>query len=412
MVNKLQSLQVDKIRSDFPILNRLVNGKKLVYFDNAATTQKPQVVIDALNNYYKNHNANVHRGIHKLSEEATLSYEEARKNIAKFINAKSWREIIFVRNSTEAINLVMYSWALENLEKGDRVISTVMEHHSNIVPWQFLQRKGVELSFIDIDDEGKLRLDQYDKLVNKAKLVTVTNTSNVLGTINPAKEIAKIAHENGSLILVDGAQSVPHMNADVKDMDCDFLVFSGHKMLAPTGVGVLYAKQEILEKMRPFLYGGEMIKEVHLHETKFNELPWKFEAGTPNIAGVIAFSAAIDYLNRIGMDRIREHEKELISYALEKISEVKDVKVFGPRDPEIRSGVLSFNLADIHSHDVAALLDEFGIAIRSGHHCAMPLMKRLGVSSVARASFYLYNTLEEIDYFVKALEELRKVFRL
>ncbi|MEM5811982.1 MAG: cysteine desulfurase [Candidatus Aenigmatarchaeota archaeon] len=404
-------LNVEKIREDFPILKRKINGKPLVYFDNAATSQKPKQVIEALKEFYEKHNANVFRGVHTLSEEATEKYEEARRKIAEFINAENEKEIIFTRSTTEAINLVLYGYAIHNLKAGDEIISTIMEHHSNIVPWQFLQERGVKLKFVDIDDKGNLKLHQYNELITKnTKLITVTHVSNVLGTINPIDKIEKIAHDNGALYLVDGAQSVPHLPIDVQKINCDFLVFSGHKMLGPTGIGVLYAKKEILEKMKPFNYGSEMIKEVYLDHTIFADLPLKFEAGTPNIAGAIALGVAVDYLKKIGMKNIAKHEEKLTQYTLKKMKEIEEIKIFG--EAKERAGVISFNLADIHPHDLATILDEDAIAVRSGHHCAMPLMNRLGVVATTRASFYLYNTKEEVDRFVNSLEKARKVFKL
>ncbi|MEM5874894.1 MAG: cysteine desulfurase [Candidatus Aenigmatarchaeota archaeon] len=404
-------MNVEKIREDFPILKRKINGKLLVYFDNAATSQKPKQVIEALKEFYEKHNANVFRGVHTLSEEATEKYEEARRKIAEFINAENEKEIIFTRSTTEAINLVLYGYAIHNLKAGDEIISTIMEHHSNIVPWQFLQERGVKLKFVDIDDKGNLKLHQYNELITKnTKLITVTHVSNVLGTINPIDKIEKIAHDNGALYLVDGAQSVPHLPIDVQKINCDFLVFSGHKMLGPTGIGVLYAKKEILEKMKPFNYGSEMIKEVYLDHTIFADLPLKFEAGTPNIAGAIALGVAVDYLKKIGMKNIAKHEEKLTQYTLKKMKEIEEIKIFG--EAKERAGVISFNLADIHPHDLATILDEDAIAVRSGHHCAMPLMNRLGVVATTRASFYLYNTKEEVDRFVNSLEKARKVFKL
>lgn len=413
MLESKTKLDVEAIRNDFPILQRKINGKPLVYLDSTATTQKPRQVIQALTDFYEKHNANVHRGIHRLSQESTDLYDAAREKTVKFINARGVEELVFVRNATEAINLVLYSWAMNNLKSGDDVISTVMEHHSNIVPWQSLQHLGVKLKYLDIDDEGKLRMDQLSEIITpRTKLVAVTHVSNVLGTINPVKEICRIAHDNGALCLIDGAQSVPHMPVDVRDIGCDFLAFSGHKMLAPTGIGCLYGKAEILESMPPFQLGSDQIKEVRLHETTFRESPWRFETGTPNFADAVALGAAIDYLNKLGMHNVREHEKEMVSYALKRLQEVKNVKIYGPTNPELKGSVISFNLGDIHSHDLATILDEQGVAIRSGHHCAMPLMQRLNVAAVSRASFYIYNTRQEIDIFVDALEHARKVFKL
>jgi cysteine desulfurase/selenocysteine lyase len=405
---------VEKIREDFPIFKRKVHGKPLIYFDNAATTQKPIQVINAIKEYYESYNANIHRAIHTLSEEATQRYEEAREKVRKFINARSTKEIIFVRNATEAINLVMYAWGLNNLKESNEIISTVMEHHSNIVPWQFLRDKiGVKLKFIDINSQGFLKLDELENILSKnTKLITVTHASNVLGTINPIEAIGKIAHNNGSLILVDGAQSVPHMPIDVKKLDCDFLVFSGHKMLGPMGIGVLYCKEEILENIQPFLYGGDMIKYVTLEKAVWNDLPLKFEAGTSNVEGAIGLGAAIDYLNKIGMEDIRKHEIELTKYAIDKLSSLPNLDIYGPKKAEERGGVIAFNVRNVHSHDVAQILDEDGIAIRSGHHCAMPLHQKLGIESSARISFYLYNMKEEIDNFIEALGKISKVLKL
>jgi cysteine desulfurase/selenocysteine lyase len=407
-------LDVEKIREDFPIFKRKVHRKPLIYFDNAATTQKPIQVINAIKEYYESYNANIHRAIHTLSEEATQKYEEAREKVRKFINARSDKEIIFVRNATEAINLVMYAWGLNNLKESDEIISTVMEHHSNIVPWQFLRDKvGLKLKFIDVNSQGFLKLDELENILSKnTKLITVTHASNVLGTINPIKDIGKIAHDNGSLILVDGAQSVPHMPIDVKKLDCDFLVFSGHKMLGPMGIGVLYCNEEILENIQPFLYGGDMIKYVTLEKSVWNDLPLKFEAGTSNVEGAIGLGAAIDYLNKIGMEDIRKHEIELTKYAIDKLSNLPNLDIYGPKKAEERGGVIAFNVKNVHSHDVAQILDEDGIAIRSGHHCAMPLHQKLGIESSARISFYLYNMKEEIDNFIEALGKISKVLRL
>lgn len=403
------SLDVEKIRADFPILQRKINNKPLVYLDNAATAQKPSAVLDALMDYYVNHNANVHRGVHTLAEEATQTFEESRKKIARFINADA-REVIFTRGTTEAINLVRFSLGFE---KGDEVLTTVMEHHSNIVPWLILKKKGVNVKFVDINDDGTLKMEQYDKLIiDKTKLVTVSHVSNVLGTINDVKEIAKTAHDNGALCLVDAAQSVPHMPVDVKQLQCDFLAFSGHKMLGPTGSGVLYGRRDLLENMEPFHGGGEMIKTVTTEGATWNDLPWKFEAGTPNIADSTVLGIAADYLQRIGMSNIREHEKELTKYALEQLGEVKDLTLYGPSDVNIHGGVVSFNLGDIHAHDLATVLNDDGIAVRSGHHCTMPLHTRFGITATARASFYLYNTFEEIDLLIQSLERARRIFRL
>ena len=401
---------VEKIREDFPILKRKINGKTLVYLDSSATSQKPRQVIEIIKHFYENHNANVHRAIHTLGEEATEEYEMARDNVRKFINADSNEEIIFVRNSTEATNLVMYAWALNSLKKGDEIVSSVMEHHSNIVPWQFIRDKlGVKLKFVDITKDGNLKMNDYKSISKNTKMVSITHVSNTLGTINPVKEIGKIAHDNDSLFLLDGAQSVPHMPIDVKDIDCDFLVFSGHKMLGPMGIGVLYCKKEILEKIQPFMYGGDMIKSVTLEKTIYNDLPLKFEAGTSNVEGAVALSEAINYLNKLGMDNIVKHERSLNKYVLDKLSELKWIDFYGPTNPDKRGGLVAFNVKDVHSHDVAQILDGEGVAVRSGHHCTMPLHQRLGIESSARASFYIYNTKEEIDVFVDALKKVVKM---
>jgi cysteine desulfurase / selenocysteine lyase len=402
---------VKKIREDFPILNKKIHGKPLVYFDNAATTQKPKQVIDAITEYYTEHNANIHRGVHQLSQEASEIYEEAHKKVGKFVNAKV-EETIFVRNATEAANLVAYGWAMHELKPGDEILSTVMEHHANIVPWQFAREKGVKVNFVDITEEGKLDIeDLKKKLTNKTKLVSCVHASNVVGTINDVKEIGRIAHDNKSLFMVDAAQSVPHMPVDFRKIDADFLVFSGHKMMAPMGTGALIAKREILEKMHPFLGGGDMIREVKLDGSRWNDLPWKFEAGTPDVGGAAGFSAAVDYLNKLGMDNVRKHEKELLKYGLDRFSELKDATLYGPIDPEIRGGLITFNLKGIHPHDVAGILDsEFGVAIRSGQHCAQPLTERLGQVSTCRASFYIYNTKEEIDVMMNGLKKVKQIF--
>jgi cysteine desulfurase/selenocysteine lyase len=410
------TLNVSRIRQDFPILKRKIKGNKtLVYLDNAATTQKPIPVINAICNYYMNYNSNIHRAVHQLAEEATLEYEKTREKIAKFINARSTDEIIFTRNATEAINLVSYSWARTNVEKDEKVVLTEIEHHSNIVPWQILtQEKGAKLEYVGIDDKGYLNIEDYKKYIqgDKVKLVSVSHMSNVLGTIMPVNEIIKMAHQKSIPVLIDGAQSVPHMPVDVRDMDCDFLAFSAHKMLGPTGVGVLYVKREILNEMPPFIGGGDMIREVHKYDTRYNDLPYKFEGGTPNIADVIAFGAAIDYLNKIGMDKVREHEMDVTNYAINAIHDLKGIIIYGPSDVNNRGGVVSFNIGDIHPHDLATIMNDHGIAIRSGHHCAQILMERLDVAATSRASFYIYNTKEEVDAFVNALNEARRLFRI
>ncbi len=412
---KTSTINVAKIREDFPILSRKVRGgKQLVYLDNAATTQKPKQVIDAILDYYMRYNANVHRAAYQLAEEATNAYEGARDKVAKFVNAKR-EEIIFVRNATEAINLVAYAWGRENIKKDDKVVITEFEHHSNLVPWQLLtQEKNAKLEYIRIDDDGLLILDDLHNILakNHVKLVSVAHMSNVLGTIAPVQEIIKVCHEKNVPVMIDGAQSVPHMPVDVQKLDCDFMPFSAHKMLGPTGVGVLYAKREHLEKMQPFISGSDMIREVHKYETKWNDLPYKYESGTPNIADVIGYGAAIDYLNGIGMQSIRDHEKEITKYALDRITGVKGIHVYGTPDIEKRGGVISFNFGDIHPHDLATILDEDGVAIRSGHHCAQVLMERLGVAATSRASFYIYNSKEEVDVLINALDRARMIFRI
>ncbi|MCP8313079.1 MAG: cysteine desulfurase [archaeon] len=406
-------MDVEKIRQDFPIFYQKFKGKPLIYLDNAATSQRPNQVVDAMNDYYQRYNATIHRAVYELGEEATNAYEGAREKVAKFINANP-KEIIFVRNATEAINLVAYSWGRSNIREGDKILLTLMEHHSNIVPWQLLAKeKRARLEFVDIDDEGLLKMDDFEKFMNEGiKFMGLVHASNVLGTINPVKEMVNYAHKNGTLVLVDAAQSVPHMPVDVHEIDCDFLAFSGHKMLGPTGIGVLYGKRELLEEMNPFLGGGDMIREVHLREASWDDLPWKFEAGTSNVAGAIGLGAAVDYLNKIGMKNIREHEKELTRYALDKMTKIKGIRIYGPKDAKVRGGVISFNLGDIHPHDLASILDGEGIAVRAGHHCAQPLMERLGVNGTTRASFYVYNTEREVDSLVNALEKARKVFKL
>jgi cysteine desulfurase/selenocysteine lyase len=403
-------LKIEKIRKDFSILKRKVHGKPLVYLDNAATTQKPKVVIDAVKDYYENYNANIHRSIHVLGEEATAAYEEAHKKIADFINA-DFEEVIFTKSTTESLNLLAYSLTAD-LKPGDEIVISEMEHHSNFVPWQQLAlKKKLKLKFIEINKGGTLNEESIkENIKKKKKIVSVTHVSNVLGTVNDIKEIGKIAHENNALMIVDAAQSVPHMKIDVKDLDADFLAFSGHKMLGPTGIGVLYGKKELLEEMQPFLYGGEMIKEVTFENTKFNDLPWKFEAGTPNIAQGIGLGIAVDYLNKVGMENIENHEKELVKYAYEKLNKIKEVEIYGP-SPEKRSGLIAFNVKNVHAHDTAQILDGEGIAIRAGHHCAMPLASKLGIVASARASFYVYNTKEEIDKLVEGIHKVIKVFK-
>jgi cysteine desulfurase/selenocysteine lyase len=414
----MQSTQTsfENLRKDFPILKRTVrDNKRLVYLDNASTTQKPNQVIDAITNYYRNYNSNIHRAVYSIAEEATEAYEATRDKIADFINVKDRREIIFVRGTTEAINLVAYSWGRPHINEGDIIVTTEYEHHSNIVPWQLLtQEKGAKLEYIRMDDDGELILDDLDKYLatGKVKLVTFSLMSNVLGTISDAKKIIEKCKAAGVLTLIDAAQAVPHMKVDIEKLGCDFFAFSGHKMLGPTGIGVLWARKSVLETMNPFQGGGDMIREVHKYETTWNDLPYKFEAGTPNIADVIGFGAAIDYLTKIGMDNVREHEVKLTKYAIEKLSEVKGIHIYGTKDISKRGGVISFNFADVHPHDVAQIIDGEGIAVRSGHHCAQVLMERLNVAATSRASFYIYNTKEDVDALVSSLNKVAKVFKL
>jgi cysteine desulfurase/selenocysteine lyase len=405
-------LDVQAIRRDFPILLRKVHGNPLVYLDNAATSQKPRQVIQALVNYYEEMNANIHRGVHTLAEEATDAYEGARRKAARFIGAEGPDEILFTRNTTESLNLVAYTWAADNIGPGDEIVITTMEHHSNIVPWQWVaERQGAILKWIEFGDDGTIDLADVKRAVTpKTKLVSMTHMSNVLGVINPVREVAKIAHAQGALMLVDGAQSVPHLPVNVSDLDCDFLAFSSHKMLGPTGVGVLWGRRAILNGMRPFLGGGEMIETVERDATTYNVLPWKYEAGTPNIADVIAFGAAIDYLSALGMERIRAHEIELASYALEKLSAVPGLTIYGPRNASERGGVVAFTVEGIHPHDLAQVADYDGIALRAGHHCCQVLANTLEIPGTARASFYIYNTPEEVDALVAAVEAARDIF--
>jgi cysteine desulfurase/selenocysteine lyase len=405
-------LDVQAIRRDFPILGRQVHGKPLVYLDNAATTQKPRAVIDALVHFYEHQNANIHRAIHTLGEEATAAYEETRAKVARFINAPRPESIVFTRSTTEALNLVASAWGRANVREGDEIVLTQMEHHSNMVPWQRLaQEVGASVRYIGVTDEGTLDLDGLDDIITeKTKLVSVTQVSNAFGTINPLDKIIAAAHRRGALAVVDGAQSVPHMPVDVQAMGCDFLAFSAHKMLGPTGVGVLCARHELLEAMEPYQSGGEMIRRVRLEGATWNDVPWKFEAGTPNIADVIAFGAGLDYLSALGMDNVRAHERELAGYALGRLAQLKDIIIYGPRDASQRGGVVSFNCSDIHPHDVGTILDQEGIAIRAGHHCAQPLMRRFDIAGTARASFYIYNTREEVDALAEGIEKARAFF--
>ena len=406
----------ENIRKDFPILTRTVrDNKPLVYLDNASTTQKPNQVIDAITDYYRNHNANIHRAVYALAEESTEAYETARDKIANFVNVKNRQELIFVRGTTEAINLVAYAWGRPHINEGDIIVTTEYEHHSNIVPWQLLtQEKRAKLEYIGMNDNGELNLDDLDKYLatGKVKLVTFSLMSNVLGTITDAEKIIAKCKAAGVPTLIDGAQAVPHMKVDLDTLGCDFFAFSGHKMLAPTGIGVLWVRKSVLQTMNPFHGGGDMIREVHKYETTWNDLPYKFEAGTPNIADVIGFGAAIDYLTRIGMDNVRQHEIELTKYAMEEFAKVPGLQIYGTKDITKRGGVISFNFADVHPHDVAQIIDEEGIALRSGHHCAQVLMERLDVAATSRASFYIYNTKKDVDALIDSLNTVAKVFKL
>jgi cysteine desulfurase/selenocysteine lyase len=398
------------LRKDFPILTTTVNGKPLVYLDNAATTQKPQQVIDAVVKYYTGVNANVHRAIHHLGEKATAAFENARQKVANFIGAKSERQIIFTRGTTEAINLVASAWGRKFISLGDEIILSEMEHHSNLIPWQLLAKEvGASLRFIPFKEDGTIDFPVFEQLLNsKTKLISITHMSNVFGTINPVKRIIRMAHDRGVPVMFDAAQSVPHLPVDVDYLDCDFFAFSAHKMLGPTGIGVLYGKSQILENMNPYQGGGEMINSVWLENATWNEIPHKFEAGTPNIAGVVGFASAISYLERIGMVPIALYEQELTTYALEKLMSIDTMKIYGSA-PE-RGGVISFNLGDIHPHDLAQFLDQEGIAVRAGHHCAQPLMRKLDIAATTRISLYLYNTKSEIDYVTEKLEKARSFF--
>jgi len=401
------------LRRDFPILQQVINGHPLTYLDSASSSQKPSVVIDAVGDYYREYNANVHRGIYTIGERATAAYERARATVARFINAPDSHEIVFTRNATEAINLVAYSWGRRNIARGDAIVLTEMEHHANLVPWQLLvQERDGDLEFIPITDDGELRLDVFEVLLRlKPKLVAFTHVSNTLGTINPVRQMTEMAHAAGALVLVDGAQAVPHVPVDVQDIGCDFYAFSGHKMLAPMGSGALWARKELLDAMPPFLAGGEMIREVHLRRSEFNEVPWKFEAGTPAVADAIGLGVAADYLMDIGMDAVREHERALVTYALDVLPrEVPQIELYGPMDPDRRGGVVPFNLPRIHPHDVAQVLDRFGIAVRAGHHCTMPLHERLDLPATARASFSVYTTTDDIDRLATGLNEVVRVF--
>lgn len=402
-------IDVQAIRGDFPVLDQTVNGRPLVYLDSAATAQKPRAVIEAVRRYYEHDNANVHRAIHALGERATIKYEEARQKVARFINAPETETVIFVKNATEAINLVAYGWAWHNLTSGDEILLSPIEHHSNLVPWQLAAKAtGARLRFFNVTEDGRIRTDNLDDVITeRTKLVAVTHASNVLGTIVPVQEIAAVAKQKGAVVVVDGAQSTPHMPVDVQALGCDFFALSGHKMMAPTGIGVLWGRRELLEKMEPFLGGGDMINSVSLEDAKWADLPYKFEAGTPNIAGVIGLGAAIDYLNELGMENVLNHEQHIVKYAMKRLREVPGVTIYGPEE---RAGLVTFNVDGIHPHDLATILNEQGIAIRAGHHCAQPVMQWLGVPATARASFYIYNNEEDVDRLVAGIETAKEFF--
>ncbi|MCL6515709.1 cysteine desulfurase [Alicyclobacillus sp.] len=406
-------MNAEEIRKDFPILQQEINGHPLVYLDSAATSQKPRPVIETLRRYYESDNANVHRGVHTLGSRATEAYELAREKVARFIHAPSPEQIVFTRGTTESLNMVAYGYARLKLKEGDEIVLTPAEHHSNLIPWQQVARfTGAKLKYIPLQPDGTIRLEDARSVIGpNTRLVAMAHVSNVLGTIHPVREIAALAHANGAVMVVDGAQSVPHMPVDVQELDCDFLAFSGHKMCGPTGIGVLYGKRALLEEMEPTYFGGEMIDVVELYEATWKEPPWKFEGGTPIIAGAIGLGAAVDYLTQIGMDEIRAHDRRLAAYALEKLSSIPEIEVYGPRQGTDRGGLVTFNLQGVHPHDVSTVLDAEGIAIRAGHHCAQPLMRWLGVTATARASFYLYNTEADIDRLASALQTAKEFFQ-
>jgi cysteine desulfurase/selenocysteine lyase len=405
-------MDMKAVRSLFPILDQEVNGHPLVYLDSAATSQKPQPVIDAITRYYKTYNSNVHRGVHTLGTKATEAYEAAREKVRKFINAESVEEIIFTRGTTTAINTVASSYGRAFLKPEDEIVLTCMEHHSNLIPWQQAAKfTGARLKYIPLQADGTIDLEDVKATITeRTKIVAITHVSNVLGTVNPIKEIAAIAHRHGAVVVVDGAQSTPHKKVDVRDLDCDFYAFSGHKMCGPTGIGVLYGKRRWLEQMEPVEFGGEMIDTVGLYESTWKELPWKFEGGTPIIADAIGLGAAIDFLEEVGLEEIERHERALIRYTMEQLETIEGLEWYGPKDPDRRGGVIAFNLSGVHAHDVATVLDAYGIAIRAGHHCAQPLMKWLGVTATGRASFYLYNTFEDVDRFIEGLRKAKEFF--
>ncbi|MDB1653543.1 MULTISPECIES: cysteine desulfurase [Enterococcus] len=406
-------ISADKIRQDFPILFQEVNDEPLVYLDNAATTQKPKAVLDALKDYYEHENANVHRGVHTLAERATHSYEAAREKVRSFINASETAEVLFTRGTTTSLNWVARSFGEQFIHEGDEILISYMEHHSNVIPWQQLAKKtGASLKYIELTEEGFLDMEKAKELINSnTKIVSIAHVSNVLGVINPVEELAQMIHEQGGILVVDGAQSTPHMAIDVQQIDCDFFAFSGHKMCGPTGIGVLYGKRKWLEQMEPVEFGGEMIDFVELYDSTWKELPWKFEAGTPNIAGAIALGHAIDYLEAIGMENIHHYEEELVAYVLPKLQQIEGLTIYGPQDPAKRTGVIAFNLDGLHPHDVATALDMEGVAVRAGHHCAQPLLKYLQVAATARASFYFYNTKQDADRLVDAILATKEFFQ-
>ncbi len=407
-------ININEIRNDFPILSKKINGHQLVYLDNAATTHKPRSVINSLVDFYENYNSNVHRGVHTLSMEATDQFEEARQKISSFINSETPQSIIWTRNASESLNIISYSWGYKNISEGDEILLSPMEHHSNLIPWQELARaKGAKIKYLSLNEDGTLDLSNIDELMtSNTKLVSIVHVSNALGTINPVKELCDKAHEVGALFVLDGAQSVPHMLVDVQELDCDFFVFSGHKMMGPTGIGVLYGKMEILEKMDPVFTGGEMVLEVTYEKASWADIPMKFEAGTPNIADSIALGAAVDYLQNIGMGNIHDYEKTITSYGLQKFKELESegVTLFGPKSSDLKGAVFSFHIPNIHPHDLGTILDGLGIAVRTGHHCAMPLIRSLGVSATARASFYVYNTLDEVDMLIEGIKSAIRYF--
>jgi cysteine desulfurase/selenocysteine lyase len=411
-VEKTNAIDIAAIRNDFPILQRTVHGKRLVYLDNAATTQKPKQVIDAISDYYLNHNANIHRSVHQLAEEATESFEATRDKLKAFVNGRSREEIVFTKNATEALNLAATCAISAYVKPGDKVVVTEMEHHSNFVPWQQLAKKcGAKLGIVKVTEEGEIDESDLDSKLKDSRIFSFTHMSNVLGTLTDAKRFARMAHDHGSFVVVDGAQSAPHLPVDVQEIDCDFFALSAHKMLGPTGVGALYGKKELLQEIPPFLLGGDMIRQVHREETEWNELPWKFEAGTSNIADVIGFGSALDYLSTLGMSNVWEHEQKLCREILVELSKFRDIKIYGPKDYKRRGAVLSFNLGSIHAHDVASILDSEGVAIRSGHHCAQIMMEKLQVPATSRASFYLYNDYDDLQALCASLSKVEEVLR-